>query len=154
PKRLRAGDINPLLQGDRVFESFVHTYELIEGRTHVRDGVAPAPLRPLEFVQFTQDLLEIIRLRGWGKVLLLYDEANRLPRDLSVDLLASNEEALNSSGVMSVYVASPEMVGNFGPLYEKFGRELHLGPFASITDLRRLLACSCYNDPAREDEVP
>jgi serine/threonine protein kinase len=145
---------NPLLRGDALFEAFVHVAGLIHDRTHSRGGVAPRPLDFPEFVQFTQDLLHIIRLRGWSNFALLYDEANRLPRDLSVDLLVSNEEALNSAGVLCVYVASPEMVEVFGPLYETFGRELRLGPFPSIHDLRRLLACYCFNDQQRIEDIP
>ena len=145
---------NPLLRGDRVFEEFVRTAGMVLGRTQVRGEVAPAPLRYPEFVQFTQDLLHVVRLRGWANFALFYDEANRLPHELSVSLLVSNEEALNSSGVISVYVASPEMLEAFAPLYETFGRELRLGPFASIDDLRRLLASYCLNDEQRVEDVP
>jgi hypothetical protein len=145
---------NPLLRGDKVYEEFIQTGRLIHGRTQSRGGVAPAPLHFPEFVQFARDLLHIVRLRGWARVAIFYDEANRLPRDLSVNLLVSNEEALNSSGVISVYVASPEMVEAFGPLYETFGRELRLGPFPSIRDLQRLLACYCFHDPQRVADIP
>jgi serine/threonine protein kinase len=145
---------NPLLAGDRVFASFVRICRAINERTQARQGVVPAPLRFQEFEQFTRDLLELVRLRGYGNFVLVYDEANRLPRDLSVNLLVSNEEALNSAGVISVYVASPEMAEAFRPLYESFGRELPLGPFPSIADLRRLLACSYFNDPSRAEDIP
>jgi hypothetical protein len=145
---------NPLLSGDSLFEEFVEVARLIHGRTHSRGGAVPAPLGFPEFLEFARDLLPVVRLRGWGNVALFYDDANRLPRDLSVGLLVSNEEALNSAGVISVYVASPEMVEAFGPLRERFGRELPLGPFPSIRDLRRLLALYCFNDLQRVEDVP
>jgi hypothetical protein len=46
------------------------------------------------------------------------------------------------------------MVQAFGPLHDTFGRELRLGPFPSIRDLQRLLACYCLNDPQRVDDIP
>src|SRR5262249_52593399 len=107
-----------------------------------------------EFVHFNQELLDIIRARGWSHIVVFYDEANRLPRDLSVDLLVSNEEALSSAGVMSVYVASPSMAEAFAPLRDTFGYELRLGPFRSIQDMRRLLARYYFGDAARTDDLP
>jgi hypothetical protein len=145
---------NVLLRDDPVFRQFIRTTGMIHERTQTRAGVAPAPLQFAEFEQLTRDLLHLVRLRGWARVAVIYDEANRLPRDLSVDLLVSNQEALHESGVVTVYVASPEMVAAFGPLYETFGRELRLGPFPSIRDLQRLLACYCLNDPRRVDDIP
>jgi serine/threonine protein kinase len=153
-RRPQPADANPLLKDDRVFESFAHIYRLVEDRTHSQGNVAPAPLRPAEFVQFTQELLDLVRRRGWSNFVIVYDEANRLPRDLSVDLLVSNEQDLNAAGVISVYVASPEMADAFAPLFQTFGRELRLGPFPSIQELRRLLACYYFNDPERTADVP
>jgi serine/threonine protein kinase len=152
--RPNPADADPALQGDSVFESFVHIFNLVSRRTQTVQGVSPSPLRAREFVQFTSDLLDIVRRRGWSNFAIFYDEANRLPRELSVHLLVSNEEALNAAGVISVYVASPVMVELFRPLYESFGRELHLEAFPNISDLRRLLARYYFDDASRTDDLP
>jgi serine/threonine protein kinase len=145
---------HPHLRDNPAFESFVYIFRLVVSRTQSTQGSSPPPLRSQEFVQFTNDLLDIVRRCGWSKFVIFYDEANRLPRELSVDLLVSNEEALNVAGVVSVYVASPVMAAAFGPVYDLFGRELRLGPFAGIEDLRRLLARYYFDDVTRTDELP
>src|SRR5262249_16108956 len=88
---------HPHLRDNLAFSSFAHVFRLVQGRTHAR----AAALRTAEFVQFTQDLLEIVRPCGWARFVIVYDEANRLPQELSVDLLVSNEEALNSADRLS-----------------------------------------------------
>ncbi|MFO0844578.1 MAG: serine/threonine-protein kinase [Gemmataceae bacterium] len=145
---------NPLLRGDPVFESFHHIFRLVTRRTHSQGDVTPPPLVLHEFSEFLRDLLDVARLKSWGGFALVFDEANRLPQELSVQLLVSNEEYLNAAGIVSVYVASPEMADAFRPLLEVCGRELPLGPFAGVEDLLRLLAAYCYDDPKRTDDVP
>jgi serine/threonine protein kinase len=145
---------HPGLQQDAVFDSFVNIFRLITHRTHTRDNVEPAPLRPQEFVHFHNALRDIVRARGWSNFVVFFDEANRLPRDFSVDLLISNEQALSLAGVISVYVASPEMADSFRPLRESFGRELRLGPFRSIEDMRRLLARYYFDDAGKVEDLP
>jgi hypothetical protein len=142
---------HPGLQANPAFESFVHIFRLVVSRTQRAGGVSPAPLRAAEFIQFTNDLLDIVRRQGWANFAIFYDEANRLPRELSVDLLVSNEEALNTAGVISVYVASPVMAEAFR---ESCGREVRLGAFADIDDLRRLLARYYFDDAARVEDLP
>src|SRR5262249_46455302 len=144
----------PHLQGDPAFESFAHIFRLVASRTQSVQGVSPPPLRAHEFVQFSNDLLDIVRRCGWSGVVIFYDEANPLPRELSADLLVSNEEALHAAGVVSVYVASPAMIESFRPVYDSFGRALVIGAFADIADLRRLLARYYFDDVARTDELP
>jgi hypothetical protein len=152
--RPRPADAHPGLEGDAVFGTFVHMFNLVRRRTQSVQGVSPSALRTQEFVQFTNDLLDLVRRRGWSNFAIFYDEANRLPRELSIDLLVSNEEALNAAGVISIYVASPVMADAFRPLYESFGRELRLGSFASIEDLRRLLARYYFDDASRTADLP
>jgi hypothetical protein len=135
------------------FKSFAHIFRLVQ--SHTRESRATvAPLGAQEFIQFNHDLLEIVRRQGWGNVVIFYDEANRLPRELSVDLLVSNEEALNAAGVISVYVASPAMMDAFRPVYDSFGREVRLGSFSNIEDLRHLLARYYFGDAARIEDLP
>jgi serine/threonine protein kinase len=152
--RADAASSHPHLRDNPAFESFVHIFGLVASRTQSTRSSSPPPLRPQEFVQFTNDLLDIVRRCGWSNFVIFYDEANRLPRELSVDLLVSNEEALNVAGVVSVYVASPVMAAAFGPVYDLFGRELRLGPFAGIEELRRLLARYYFDDVTRTDDLP
>jgi serine/threonine protein kinase len=60
----------PELQSDPVFDSFVNIFRLVVSRTQSSKGVSPPPLRAQEFVQFTQDLLDIIRRRGWSNFVI------------------------------------------------------------------------------------
>jgi hypothetical protein len=145
---------HPHLRDNPAFDSFVHIFRLVVSRTQSNRGVIPPPLRSQEFVQFNNDLLDIVRRCGWSNFVIFYDEANRLPRELSVDLLVGNEEALNAAGVVSVYVASPVMAQAFAPVFDSFGRELRLGPFTDIEDLRRLLARYYFDDVKRTADVP
>ena len=85
---------------------------------------------------------------------MFYDEANRLPRDISVDMLISIGEALSQTGVMGAYAASPEMVLSSHHLEPLFGGQLPLGAFGSFDDMRRLLARYYFDDLARIDELP
>jgi serine/threonine protein kinase len=142
---------HPHLRDNASFASFAHIFRLVQARTQ---SASPAPLRTGEFVQYVQDLLDIVRPLGWARFVIVYDEANRLPRELSVDLLVSNEEALNTAGVVSVYVASQGMVEAFEGVADSFGRRVHLGAFGGIADLRRLLARYCQDDAACMDDLP
>jgi hypothetical protein len=147
------------LRADPEFGEFVDLFARIRERTHDRHGHARAPLLTGEFVQFTQDLLAVQRAKGWRRCAIFFDEANRLSHSLSVDLLTSNEEALNAAGVTSVYAASPEMEESFSRLSDVFGHHLRLGPFGSLRDLTSLLARYCGTDgrtgppPAAADAV-
>jgi serine/threonine protein kinase len=141
----------PHLRDNPSFASFAHVFRLVQARTK---GTTQTPLRNTEFVQYVQDLLDIVRSLGWVRFVIVYDEANRLPRELSVDLLVSNDEALNMAGVVSVYVASPGMAEAFEGIADAFGRQLYLGAFGGIDDLRRLLARYCCADAACVDDLP
>lgn len=138
------------LRDNPAFGSFAHVFRLVQGRTH-QEALA---LRTAEFVQFTQDLLDVVRPSGWARFVIVYDEANRLPKELSVDLLVSNEEALNSAGVVSVYVASAGMAQTFESVDDSFGRQVRLGAFPGIADLRRLLGRYCRDDASCVDDLP
>jgi len=89
-----------------------------------------------------------------GSIVVIFDEANRLPTEFPVDLLISSEQALAQSGVTTVYVASPEIVESFQPLRESFSRELFLGPFPGVDDMRRLLARYYFDDATRVNSLP
>ncbi len=150
---------NERLRKDPEFGGFVDLFARVKERTHAQDGAKPSPLLASEFIQLSQDLVEILRAKRWRCCVIFYDEANRLPHELSVDLLASNEEILNSAGLISVYAASPEMEKSFENLRDVLGHHLHLGPFRSLEDLRRLLNRYCrerhdlQDDPHTEPEA-
>jgi hypothetical protein len=95
-----------------------------------------------------------LRAKNWRRCTIFYDEANRLPHDLSVELLESNEEALSAAGVASVYAASPEMEDSFGQLRDVFGHHLRLGPFRSPEDMRRLLVRYYCAEAGVSSELP
>jgi len=144
----------PALQRDDSFRAFVELYRLIRRRTYSQDAAAPAPFQAHEFVQFHEELLQIIQDKGWRSCVVFYDEANRLPVNVSVDLLVSHEEALSMAGITSVFAASPAMMESFKPLQESFGHQVHLGPFPDPSDMLRLLASYCLGDAGRIHDVP
>jgi hypothetical protein len=134
---------NERLRNDPEFADFADLFARVKERTHLQNGAKPSPLLASEFTQLTQDLLQILRAKHWRRCVVFYDEANRLPHGMSVELLASNEEALNAAGLVSVYTASPETEKSFEDLRDVLGHHLHLGPFRSHEDIRRLLARYC-----------
>ena len=144
---------NERLRADRDFIIFVELFARIRERTHAVHGSDPSPLLATEFVQLTQDLLQLLRGKGWRRCAIFYDESNRLPHSLSVELLGSNEEALNAAGVTSIYAASPEMDDSFAQLGDVLGHHLRLGPFRSPDDMRRLLV-RYYGAEAGAGELP
>jgi hypothetical protein len=139
---------------DPEFTAFVGLVQRVVGRTHRRGGAAPSPLRATEFIQFSHDLHHILQAKNWRRCVVFYDEANRLPRDLSEELLVCNAETLDSAGVVSIYAASPEMAETFRPLRDSFGRHLTLGPFRSPDDLRRLLVRYYFESASAESDLP
>jgi hypothetical protein len=145
---------NERLRKDKDFADFFELFARVKERTHAHHGATPSPLLASEFVQLSQDLLEILRAKRWRCCVIFYDEANRLPHELSVELLASNEETLNTAGLISVYAASPEMAKSFNDLSDVLGHHLHLGPFRSPEDLRRLLSRYCRRLDDQQAEPP
>jgi hypothetical protein len=142
------------LRNDPAFAEFVDLFDRVRERTHTKDRTAPSPLLASEFIQLSQDLFEILRSKRWRGCAVFYDEANRLPHEMSVDLLTSNEETLNAAGLVSVYAASPEMEKSLQDLRDVLGHHLHLGPFRSLEDLRRLLARYCGMTHDQRYELP
>ncbi len=145
---------NERLRNDPEFAEYVDLFARVKERTHAQPGATPSPLAASEFVQLSQDLLQILRAKRWRCCVIFYDEANRLPHELSVELLASNEETLNTAGLISVYAASPEMEKSFGELSDVLGHHLRLGPFRSHEDLLRLLGRYCGTIKDVQDEPP
>jgi hypothetical protein len=151
--RRNPADANPALRDDPLFEALLTIFRLVRKHLHSRGNTA-CHLETQDFVRLVQELQEILRARGWQSFVLFYDEANRLPGSFPVELLMSNVEALTQAGVISVYAASPDMSESFAPLQESFYEQVHLGPFAEVTDMRKLLARYYFGDVARLDELP
>lgn len=133
---------NDRLRADREFGAFIELFARIKERTHAPPGSA-APLVAMDFIRLVEDLLDILRAKRWRQCSVFFDEANRLPTALSVELLTSHQEALAKAGVTSIYAASPEMERTFTDLRELLGHHLRLGPFRSPDDLHVLLARYC-----------
>lgn len=142
---------HPQLQQDAAFKDLLELYREVVTRTHSRGGSTPSELRPDEFERFIADLIEITRLKGWHDLFIFYDEANRLPLDLSVEFLTWNVEALNRAGIVSIYASSPEMAEKFNPWSD---REIHIGPFLTVDDLLCLLAKYYFGDMTRRNALP
>ncbi|MGP0067504.1 MAG: hypothetical protein ACLQGP_28405 [Isosphaeraceae bacterium] len=145
---------NERLCKDQEFADFVNLFARIKERTHKRHGAMPSPLLASEYIQLSQALLEILQAKHWRCCVIFYDEANRLPHELSVDLVASNQETLNTAGLISVYAASPEMEKSLDDLREVLGHHLPLGPFRSLEHLRALLARYCRTSDNVQTELP
>lgn len=152
-----AADVHPLLNKDIAFRSFVEIFHRLIEKTHKQRGVQPQQLITHEFVEFTKDLLQIAGDKGRNKCVVFYDEANRLPRDISVDLLLSIGEALGKTRLIGGYVADPDMADSFHrdqDLAPLFGNRLDLGPFRSFHEMKSLLARYYWGDESRVAEIP
>jgi hypothetical protein len=145
---------NPTMKGDSAFTEFAELYRHVVLRSHSRGDMHPAPLQSREFIYFVGELMALIRVKGWNEFFIFYDEANHLPKKLSLDLLTGNIEALDFTGVVSMYSANSAAADTFGPLKELFGYHIELKPFNEIRDLTRLLARYYFDDPERGEELP
>jgi hypothetical protein len=152
--RRNPAEIDPALQSDTVFESFVNIFRLAREMAGPREGGSGRCLEARDFVRLVHDLLAIMRCKGWNSFLLMFDEANRLQGSFPVEVLTVNEEALSEAGVVSVYAASPEMVESFTPLNELFSEQVHVGPFRNFDDELKLLARYYFGDATRTRDLP
>jgi TIR domain len=143
--------VQPELRGDLAFKSLLELYREVVKRTHVQGTTKPSGLRPDEFERLVIDLLDILRLKGWSNYFIFFDEANRLPLDLSVEFLTWNVEALNRAGVVSIYAASPEMAEKFNLWSDS---EIRIGPFPKLEDMRRLLTRYYFGDSGAKESLP
>ena len=113
------------------------------------------PLTASLFIQYTRDLLRIIRNKGWSRFVMFYDEANNMEdRMLSVKLLASNAKLLADSNLSCIFVASQDMADQLDGHEQSLGQELYLGPFESPVHMKQLLARYYFGDVSRIDELP
>jgi hypothetical protein len=142
---------HPALEQDGAFKELLALNRAVVARTHIRGRNIPPRLRTDEFERFIADLMEIVRKKGWSDLLIFYDEANRLPSDLSERFLRWNVEALNRAEVVSVYAAGPEQVDRFRDWSD---REVQIGPFIKFEDMLRLLARYYFGDFSLHDNLP
>jgi hypothetical protein len=153
--RRNSADAHPALRNDPLFQSFVNIFRLARKRTQSRGGVPGRTLDTQEFVYLVNELLEIIRSKGWSTFVIFYDEANRLPGSFPVEMLMSNVEALREAGIVSVYAASPDMAESFAPLQQELAyEEVCIGPFANFEDMQKLLARYYFGDALRTADLP
>lgn len=95
-------------------------------------------LQPYEFIQLTDDLMDICRKHGYDSVVVFADEANRLALETSKELLATYFEVFSSKDVLFVFTADVNII-DYKLLSEIFGTTIFLSPFDSIEDLKALL---------------
>lgn len=144
----------PDLQHDRLFHHFVDVYRHISEHTHDKADAPASPLSTRDFVHLTRDLLEIAAEKNRRRFLIFYDEANRLPVDISGNLLVSIGETLSETGVTGGYVASPEMEHGFDKLDQLFGAKLKVGPFNTPEEMKQLMARYYFNDISAVPRLP
>jgi hypothetical protein len=140
---LACSDVSRLpksLQLDECFMTFLGISQQVLRETRYRDDAAPSPFAADQFIAFTTDLLGVIRTKGWNRFVMIFDEANRLPAGLSVELLEENAHAIDSAQLTCVYAASPVMAESFRTLHDYFVNQIRLGPFSSRDDMMHLLA--------------
>jgi hypothetical protein len=141
----------PTLEQDPAFKNLLALNHDVVARTHTRGRHTPPALRTEEFEGLIADLIEIVRDKGWSELFIFYDEANRLPIDLSERFLRWNVEALNKAEVVTIYAASPEMADRFR---DWSGQEIPIGPFINVEDMLRLLARYYFGDVSLKDDLP
>ncbi len=142
---------HPSLEHDVAFKNLLALNRAVVARTHSRGPNVPPKLRTDEFERFIADIMEIVRKKGWSDVFVFYDEANRLPLDLSERFLRWNVEALNRAEVVSIYAASPELVDRFRDWSD---REIQIGAFIKVEDMLRLLARYYFGAVTLRDDLP
>jgi hypothetical protein len=142
---------HPELQQGAPFNDLLQLFQEVVKRTHTSGRSTPSELRQDEFEGYVLDLIEITRHKGWSDLFIFYDEANRLPLDLSVEFLTWNVGALNRAGIVSIYAASPEMTEKFK---DSSDREICIGPFLSVEDMLRLLSKYYFGDISLKNELP
>jgi hypothetical protein len=142
------------LREDESFQSLVNVSRIVRQLIDRRVSRKSQHLLPHDFVSLTKDLLEIAHEKGRGRVVIFYDEANRLPKDISIELLNNIGETLSQTGLTGCYAASPAMAERSRELHGLFADQIHLGPFRSIDEMRRLLARYYFSDESRGDELP
>lgn len=141
------------LSQDPAFVSLLDLHRLILER--IRSGQDTSDsLLPKEFIAFCAELLDLIAIRGWRSCAMIYDEANHLAKDLSIDLLMNNMEVLSSAMIVTVYAASPVMATSFEALSAYLPRRVPIGPFKSHMEMRQLLARYYHNDPNCLGDLP
>jgi len=141
------------LSQDPAFVSLLDLHRFIIERIRAGQDTSDS-LLPNEFIAFCAELLDLIATRGWRSCAMIYDEANHLAKDLSIDLLMNNMEALSSAMIVTVYAASPVMAASFGALSAYLPRRVPIGPFKSHIEMRQLLARYYHNDPNRLSDLP
>jgi len=144
----------PGLANDPTVPAFVNIFQLVRKITSQPGATPVQPLMLHDFVWFTRELLEMSKKKGCDRFVIFYDEANRLSRDISIELLVNIGEALSQTGLIGCYVASPEMAQLSGDLHSLFGDQIPLGPFQSPEEMQSLLARHYFNDESRSDELP
>jgi hypothetical protein len=142
---------HPSLENDPAFKNLLDLNSEVVARTHNRGKRVPLKLRTDEFERFIADLIEIVRKKGWSGLVIFYDEADRLPLDLSERFLRWNIGALNRAEVVSIYAAGPELIDR---CRNWSAREIRIGPFKSVEDMLHLLARYYFDEMSLRDDPP
>jgi GTPase SAR1 family protein len=147
-------DRYPELRGDSQFKVFHDLYRHVSSLAHDNNSNSQVNSISREFVYLTQDLLDICSSRERHGFLMFYDEANRLPLDISGDLLISIGETLSETGVTGAYVASPQMATHFAKVEQLFGSRLAVGPFHDPDEMQQLLSRYYHDDKSYSQSLP
>lgn len=142
------------LAKDADFAQFRKIFSLVTNYTHSDKERRNQTFVIHEFVRFVNELLEICVTKGFGSFTMFYDEANRLPKDISVELLNNLGEALSQTGLIGAYVAGPQMGSHFVDLPGLASNQIRIGAFQSDVEMRNLLIQYYFDYSERSDRLP
>jgi|694.fasta_scaffold00816_30 hypothetical protein len=149
-----SGPSLPHLQEDRDFGNFHRLFKLVSNYTHNDQAKRNQTFVIHEFVRFVNELLEICESKGFQSFTMFYDEANRLPQDISIELLNNLGEALSQTGLIGAYVVGPQMGQHLMELPGLVGNQIRIGPFQSDDEMRSLLIRYYFGDGETSDQLP
>jgi len=127
---------------------------LVRERTFSQREHVPHPFTTDDFTQYHNELMTLIRNKGWNNCVVFYDEANKLPETLSLERLLAHNDAVAMSGGASVYVASRSMVNSYFELKLHLPYTIEVGPFRAMDDMLQLLSRYYFGDARATDRLP
>jgi hypothetical protein len=146
--------VNNNLQDDPDFDRFQRLFRVVSNYTHKEHNQRIQNFLVHDFVSFVNELLEISKRKGFESFVMFYDEANRLPSDISFELLGNLGECLNQTGLIGAYVVGPKTGNQLLALPGLAGNEISIGPFKSDDDMRCLLRLYYFGSDEVSAQLP
>lgn len=97
------------------------------------------PLKPLEFIHLTFELLDLLSAHGIERTIIFGDEANHIDPNLEIEIFRRNFEIFSQRNLQFVFTAQEELLERVPRIHEAFPALLNLRGFTSDDTLRELL---------------